>query len=205
MNFVLLVIIGYFIGSIPCSYLSMRIFTGRDIRALGTGSATVTAVLMHGGKRPAAVALLAEIAKGGICFLIAHMLVGEHWATLTILVAAVIGCSWSVWLKGNGGQGLTIAVSGLVLFNIFAVLIMAACYLLPVAVAKRHLLGNRLFRYSFPVVLGLWYVSSEYAWAYALAGALLVLPSFIKQWLVGDEVMAARQAESAGHSGGGAL
>ena len=204
MNFVLLALIGYFIGSIPCSYLSMRIFTGIDIRTLGTGSATVTAVLMHGGRRPATVALLAEIAKGALCVLLANWLVGEDWAVLTILVAAVFGCSWSIWLRGNGGQGLTIAVSGLVLFNIVIVPIIAACYLLPLAATKRHLLSNRLFRISIPVVMGLWYVSSDYAWGYALAGALLVLPSFIKQWLVGDEVVEARRAEGVEHSGAGA-
>jgi len=191
MIFVFLGLIGYLIGSIPCSYLSMRYFTGADIRTLGTGSATVTAVLMHGGKRPAMVALVAEMAKGALCILIAYIMVGEVWAGLVILVAAVFGCSWSIWLKGSGGQGLTIAMSGLALLNVLVVLIMAAFYLLPLAATKRHLLSNRMFRVSIPVVLGLWYGS----WEYALAGGLLVLPSFIKQLVVGDDVIEARKAE----------
>jgi glycerol-3-phosphate acyltransferase PlsY len=58
-TFISLVLIGYFIGSIPSSYISMRFFTGKDIRKLGTGNATVTAVLMYGGKRPAIIAALA--------------------------------------------------------------------------------------------------------------------------------------------------
>ena len=198
MIFVFLGLIGYLIGSIPCSYLSMRYFTGADIRTLGTGSATVTAVLMHGGKRPAMVALVAEMAKGALCILIAYIMVGEVWAGLVILVAAVFGCSWSIWLKGSGGQGLTIAMSGLVLLNVLVVLIMAAFYLLPLAATKRHLLSNRMFRLSVPAVLGLWYGS----WEYGLAGGLLVLPSFIKQWVRGDDVLEARKAESVGQGGG---
>ncbi len=198
MTFVLLALIGYLIGSIPSSYLSMRYFTGTDIRTLGMGNATVTAVLVHGGRRPALAALVAEMAKGALCVLIAHIMVGEVWAALVILIAAVFGCSWSIWLKGGGGQGLTIAMSGLALLNILAVLIMGAFYLLPMAATKRYLLSNRMFRLSVPVVLALWYGS----WEYGLAGGLLVMPSFIKQWATGDDVLEARKAEGVSQGSG---
>jgi len=191
LTFIILVLIGYLIGSIPSSYLSMRLFTGKDIRAIGTGNATVTAVLMHGGKRPALVAFIAEITKGAICILIAYLTVGELWASFVILVAAVFGCSWSIWLRGGGGQGMTIGVSGLVLINVLAVLIMAAWYIIPLVVTRRHVLSNRLFRISVPVVLGLWYTS----WEYALAGCLLVMPSFVKELRTGDDIVKARKAD----------
>jgi len=194
LTFVYLVLIGYFIGSIPSSYLSMRFFTGKDIRTMGTGNATVTAVLMHGGKRPALAAFVAEIAKAGICVLIAYLMVGALWASLVIIVAAVFGCSFSLWLRGGGGQGMTRGVSGLVLINVLAVLIMAAWYILPLVVTRRHVLSNRLFRLSVPVVVGLWYVS----WEYALAGCLLVAPSFVKELRTGDDIVEARKADGVG-------
>jgi len=190
-EFVFLALIGYFIGSIPSSYLSMRAFTGKDIRLMGTGNATVTAVLLHGGKRPALVAFVAEMAKAGICILIAYFMVGEIWASFVILVAAVFGCNWSIWLKGGGGQGMTIGMSGLVLINVLVVLIMAAWYLLPLAITRRHVLSNRLFRISVPAVLWIWYSS----WEYTLAGALIVIPSFIKELATGDDIMKAKKAD----------
>jgi glycerol-3-phosphate acyltransferase PlsY len=193
-TFVILILIGYLIGSIPSSYLSMRAFTGKDIRTMGTGNATVTAVLMHGGKRPALVALVAEMAKAGICVLIAHIMVGEIWASFTIVVAAVIGCNWPIWLRRGGGQGMTIGVVGLVLVNVLAVLIMAAWYIIPMVVTRRHVLSNRLFRLSVPVVIWLWYTS----WEYALAGCLLVAPSLIKELITGDDVVKARKADGVG-------
>jgi len=194
LTFVILILIGYFIGSIPSSYLSMRLFTGKDIRAMGTGNATVTAVLMHGGKRPALVAFVAEIAKAGICVLIAYLMVGEPWASLVIIVAAVFGCSFSIWLRGGGGQGMTIGMSGLVLINVLAVLIMAAWYILPLVVTRRHVLSNRLFRLSVPVVLWLWYDS----WEFALAGCLIIMPSFVKELITGDDIVKARKADGVG-------
>ena len=193
-TFVILILIGYLIGSIPSSYLSMRAFTGKDIRTMGTGNATVTAVLLHGGKRPALAAFLAEMAKAGICVLIAHLMVGELWASFVIVVAAVIGCNWPIWLRRGGGQGMTIGVSGLVLINVLAVLIMAAWYILPMVITRRHVLSNRLFRFSIPIVLWLWYDS----WEYALAGCLLVMPSLIKELIAGDDVVEARKARGVG-------
>jgi acyl phosphate:glycerol-3-phosphate acyltransferase len=194
VTFIILILIGYLIGSIPSSYLSMRLFTGKDIRTMGTGNATVTAVLMYGGKRPALAAFVAEIVKSAICVLIAYIMVGELWASLVIVIAAVFGCSWSLWLRGGGGQGMTIGVSGLVLINVLAVLIMAAWYILPMVVTRRHVLSNRLFRMSVPIVLWLWYDS----WEYALAGCLLVMPSFIKELITGDDVVKARKADGVG-------
>jgi len=194
LTFVYLILIGYFIGSIPSSYLAMRLFTGKDIRTMGTGNATVTAVLMHGGKRPALAAFLAEIAKAGICILIAYLMVDELWASFVIIVAAVVGCSFSLWLRGGGGQGMTIGMSGLVLINVLAVLIMAAWYILPLVVTRRHVLSNRLFRLSVPVVLWFWYTS----WEYALAGCLLVAPSFVKELVMGDDIVKARKADGVG-------
>jgi len=210
MEYVLLALIGYLIGSIPSAYLSMRLFTGQDIRTIGTGNATVTAVFVRGGKRPGVLALLMEIGKAGICVLIAQVIVGEPGAVLVILVAAVFGCSWSIWLKGAGGQGLTIGVSGLMLVNVLAVLIMAAFYLVPALLTKRHVLSNRLFRISIPVVLAVWYgvaPDSSYgvvpgasysAWECVLAGVLIIAPSFIKERAVGDDVLEARKAGGAG-------
>jgi glycerol-3-phosphate acyltransferase PlsY len=193
-EFILLILIGYLVGSIPASYLAMRLFTGKDLRKLGTGNATLTAVFLHGGKRPGIVALLVEIAKAGVCVLVAHFMVGETWASMVVLAAAVYGCSWSIWLKGGGGQGLTVGVSGLVLVNVLPVLIMAAFYILPAVITRRHVLSNRLFRLSLPVILWLWYGS----WEYGLAGCLIVLPSFIKQFITGDDVVEARKARSLG-------
>jgi hypothetical protein len=47
---------------------------------------------------------------------------------------------------------------------------------------------------AVPIVLWLWYDS----WEYALAGCLLVMPSFIKELITGDDVVKARKADGVG-------
>lgn len=206
--FVLLVVIGYLIGSIPSAYLSMRFFTGKDIRTIGTRSATVTAVIIHGGKLPGAVGLLGEIVKAIICVYLAiwisgeslinnpwsaliarEALVEEVWPVLVMLVTASLASSYSIWLKGNGGQGQTIMVTGLILLKPILVLIIGACYILPFAITRRHLLSNHIFHVAIPI--SLWIFNGSWEWG--LAGFLFVLPAVIKQFTVGDEVVHAKK------------
>lgn len=199
MTFLLLALIGYLIGSIPSSYLSMRLFTGRDIRALGRGEATVTAVGKYAGKAPATVAAVAEFSKALICLLIAGQMVGELWASLVILTAAVYGSSWSIWLKGAGGQGQSMMSIGLLVLSPLAMAITAAFYLVPMAITRRHFLSNQLFHLAIPVVFSLWNGS----WEWTVAGCLLLLPYIVKEWAPGDRRQAV-VAHGVGSNGAGA-
>jgi len=203
--FILLVVAGYIIGSIPSAYLAMRAFTGKDIRSMGTGSATITAVIIHGGKLPGAVGLLGETVKAAFCLLIASLLASESlasepWPALVILIAAVYASSYSIWLKGNGGQGQTIMVTGIIMINPIMVFVIAACYVFPLLITRRHLISNHLFHILLPISLGL----VNWQWEWGLAGILFVLPSVIKQIVVGDEVAHAKKISSIGPNSSGA-
>jgi hypothetical protein len=70
----------------------------------------------------------------------------------------------------------------------------------PLAITRKHVLSNRLFRASLPPILGLWYGS----WEWFLAGLLIVLPSFIKGWLLGDDVEEVKKLRDVGHTDAGA-
>lgn len=91
VTMVLLVIgiiaIGYFLGSIPTAYIMMYLFKKQDLRKLGTGNVTSTAVIIHGGKLPGTLSLLGEIFKTFLCLFIAFLLVNELWAYLVMLVS----------------------------------------------------------------------------------------------------------------------
>ena len=178
----------------------MRSYTGKDIRRLGTGDATATAVAKHAGKRPAALAVLAEFTKAAVLILIAQVWVGEPWAGLVILTAGVLGSSWSIWLKGGGGQGQSMMCVGLLMLSPVALLIAGAFYLVPMAITRRHHLSDHVFRFSIPVALWLWNGS----WEWGLVGTLLVAPPVIKQWRRGDDVLEASEAREIGHDGIGA-
>jgi len=58
---------GYLLGSIPTANIVMRLFRKQDLRQIGTGNVTSTAVMIHGGRLPGSVSLAGEIIKTFWC------------------------------------------------------------------------------------------------------------------------------------------
>ncbi len=110
--FIGIVVIGYLIGSIPTANIMMRLLRKEDLRRVGTGNVTSTAVWIHAGRVAGLLSLLGEILKTFLCLYIAYLLVDQLWAYLVMLVSAVVGQIWSIWLKGAGGRGQTMFVTG---------------------------------------------------------------------------------------------
>jgi glycerol-3-phosphate acyltransferase PlsY len=92
------IVIGYLLGSIPPANIMMHLWKKQDLRKLGTGNVTSTAVIIHAGKLPGTLSLLGEVFKTFLCLFIAYLLVGELWAYLVMLVSAAVGEIWSIWL-----------------------------------------------------------------------------------------------------------
>lgn len=100
----LMLVIGYLLGSIPFGLLLTRQAGLGDIRSIGSGNIGATNVLRTGNKKLAAATLLLDLAKGAAAVLIAHWLSPED-APLAG-AAAVIGHLYPIWLRFNGGKGV---------------------------------------------------------------------------------------------------
>jgi glycerol-3-phosphate acyltransferase PlsY len=116
----------YLVGSIPFSFLVVRLTSGTDLRNVGSGNVGATNVLRTRGKRAGLIALILDLAKGFAAVHIASVMVGlqawpfpyepgggalhspNFWIGLTALVA-VIGHMYPVWLKFRGGKGVATA------------------------------------------------------------------------------------------------
>ena len=107
-----LVAAAYLIGSIPTAYLVVRRRRGQDIRRLGDGNSGAENVgHVLGLKAGVSVAAL-DTAKGLAVILLARLLAPDYYQGLAMLagVAAVIGHSWPLYLRGPGGRGAATAV-----------------------------------------------------------------------------------------------
>jgi glycerol-3-phosphate acyltransferase PlsY len=191
-----LIAIGYFLGSIPTAYIMMRLFKKQDLRKLGTGNVTSTAVVIHGGKLPGTLSLVGEIFKTFVCLFIAYLLVDELWAYLVMLVFAVVGEVWSIWLKGAGGRGQTIFVTGFLVLCPIPFLLAGLCFLLAFFTTKRLHLSNQIFHFVTPITLMLANLFNpaifglgEHSWGYAIAGAVLCAIFFIKHRPESDDII----------------
>lgn len=188
---------GYFIGSIPTAHIVMRIFKKRDLRQIGTGSVTSTAVMIHGGKIPGAISLIGEILKTFLCIYVAYLIAGELWAYLLMLVVASVGEIWSMWLKGKGGKGQTIFVTGFMVLCPLPFLISIGCMVVIFLVSKRFLISNQIWHVITPPLMllallfnpAMFSSLSEHSWSYAVTAGVLCSFFFIKNQAANDDIV----------------
>ena len=104
MKLELIIIISYFLGSIPFGFLLTKIFLKKDIRTIGSGNIGATNALRTGNKTLAASTLILDASKGYIPVLISIKFFPEY-----IILSALItflGHVFSIWLKFKGGKGV---------------------------------------------------------------------------------------------------
>jgi len=118
---VLVIAIGYVIGSFPTAYLVART-KGVDIFAVGSGNMGATNVIRAVGARYGLLVWAIDGAKGVLAILLARLIVPDYQATAGVLaaVAAVAGHNWSLLatlLTGSirGGKGAATAMGTFIL------------------------------------------------------------------------------------------
>lgn len=114
----LLVIMGYFLGSIPFGLVLTRAAGLGDIRAIGSGNIGATNVLRTGNKKLAAATLLLDGLKGAVAVLIARYHGGP--APFCVGLAVVLGHMFPLWLGFRGGKGVATGL-GVLLAEAFPV------------------------------------------------------------------------------------
>ena len=107
MPWLIIVVLGYLLGSIPTAYIAGRLLKGRDIRQMGDGNVgAANAFRQLGGKIGVGV-FFVDTGKGALAILIAQAVGIPQLAILTTGVAAVIGHNWPAFLGFRGGKGFS--------------------------------------------------------------------------------------------------
>ena len=127
----LLLAIGYLLGSMPNGYLAGRSLKGIDLRQCGSGSTGATNVLRNVGKGPALVVFLLDVGKGALAVLLAKSFGMNDWVQVLAGLAALAGHIWPVWLGWKGGKAVA---TGLGMFLGLAWPVGLACFGLFMAV-----------------------------------------------------------------------
>ena len=102
---ILVIIIGYLLGSIPFAYIAGRLIKGVDIRQVGGGNVGTVNTMREIGTVAGLAVLLADMGKGVLTVFIAQWLGVSIVFIFTVGLAAVVGHSWPVFLKFKGGKG----------------------------------------------------------------------------------------------------
>jgi glycerol-3-phosphate acyltransferase PlsY len=114
-------VISYMLGSIPSGYLLVRIFTGQDVRASGSGNIGSTNVARKSLVLGIAT-LVFDVSKGLAAVLLTRALFsGPHQRLILTSAAffAVFGHLFPVWLGFHGGKGVATSLGAFLPQNPF--------------------------------------------------------------------------------------
>jgi len=103
--YLLPLVVGGLLGSIPFGLLLTRAAGMGDIRKIGSGNIGATNVLRTGNKKLAAATLLLDALKG-LAPVLAFNLVWGHMPAAAAAIGAVLGHMFPPWLGFKGGKGV---------------------------------------------------------------------------------------------------
>ena len=133
VQFAVMTIVAYLIGSFPTGYLAARFFKGVDPRQHGSGRTGGTNILRTAGKGAALTTVIGDLLKGLLAVLLARFWIGTQAAEVVAGLAAVLGHNRSIFLGFRGGAGS--------MTNVGALLAMAP-YVVPFAAAAAFVSGK---------------------------------------------------------------
>lgn len=106
IEFGLLTLGAYLVGSVPAAYLAAKLSRGIDLRQYGSGQLGVGNLLRTTSKRLATPVAIYDFGKGAMMVWIAQLLGLGIAQQVTAGLATIIGHNWPVFLRFNGGRGV---------------------------------------------------------------------------------------------------
>lgn len=174
---VVMLVMGYLIGSLPMGVIVARLTGATDPRTVGSGRTGGTNSLRAmGWPRAIGVAVL-DLSKGAVPILIARGLDAPVEVQALTGLAAVIGSWKSVFLGFHGGRGVATGVGGMLVVSPLVCLVAAPLFFIVVGITRFVSLGSILVA-AFGAAVAVLFVPLgllEAGWLlYVIPGAALI-------------------------------
>ncbi len=171
-----LVGLGYLLGSLSFAVLLVRLATGEDIRARGSGNAGATNVLRAHGKRLGLAVAALDIAKGALAVFLVRQVTADSRYAAAAGFAAILGHVFPVFHSFRGGKGVATAVGAFAVLAPWATLVCVAIFVAVVMATRYVSLGSVVAMVLLPPVAGaLFHAPLPVVVAAAATAVLIVL------------------------------
>lgn len=155
------IICAYLIGSIPSAYIAGRLRKGVDIREVGSRSMGAMNVFYSVGFVAGLLVLAVDIGKGVAAVALTRWLGVPLVAQLFAGAAAVLGHSFTVFLKFRGGRGGATCIGILIYLMPWGIPVYAALFGLGLLITHYPTMSYSLAFLCFPFIAWLIYHSPE--------------------------------------------
>ncbi|MFA7658520.1 MAG: glycerol-3-phosphate 1-O-acyltransferase PlsY [Candidatus Gastranaerophilaceae bacterium] len=193
MELILAIVIAYLIGSIPTGYIVVKLFTGQDIRTIGSGSTGATNVKRAMGKNWFFIVLLLDAFKGALPVILAKIFatafVSIGLIPVLCAVSVILGHSKSIFLKFAGGKSVASGVGTILALNWQVGLVIAAIWAAVTYFSRYVSLGSIIALSLSPILMYLHKEPVAYV-LYCALGAVYIIylhRENIKRLLHGEE------------------
>ena len=174
----LLLCAGAFVpGAIPFGYLAGRM-RGIDLRQHGSGNIGATNALRVLGVVPGILVLLLDVLKGYLPVLLAHRLALGPWGTMAAGLLAILGHTFSPFLRFRGGKGIATSLGVLLGLSPMVAGLSLSAFLVVVLLTRYVSLGSLIAAFAQAALFWVW----EHPFPYRLLGLLAALFVFVKHW-----------------------
>ena len=151
MEYLIIGIASYLMGSIPFGLVLTKIFLKKDIREIGSGNIGATNVLRTGNKIIGYSTLILDIAKAVIPVI--YVKINFPELIYIASLCAFIGHVFPIWLKFKGGKGVATYVGILFSINILFGLVFVISWVLVFSLFRYSSLSSIIGSLSIPVYL----------------------------------------------------
>jgi glycerol-3-phosphate acyltransferase PlsY len=153
----LAVVIAYLIGGIPFGYLLVKVTTGKDVRAAGSGNIGATNVLRTTGRGVGVATLLLDIAKGyGAVWLAAWLTNDSAIWTSAAALAVMAGHAFPIFLGFKGGKAVASFIGAFLYLTPLPLAAVLLVFVVVVAATRHISAGSILAAATFP--FGVWII-----------------------------------------------
>ena len=140
MEYSIIIITCYLLGSIPFGFILTRVFLKQDIRNIGSGNIGATNVLRTGNKVIGYSTLILDIAKAVIPVIYIKLNYPDYIFISSLSV--FLGHVFPIWLKFKGGKGVATYVGILFSLKLFYGFIFIGSWLIIFLISKYSSLSS---------------------------------------------------------------
>jgi glycerol-3-phosphate acyltransferase PlsY len=151
MDFLVIGIVSYLMGSIPFGLILTKLFLNKDIREIGSGNIGATNALRTGNKLIGYSTLIFDIAKA----IIPVIYVKFNYPDLIYIASlcAFLGHVFPIWLKFKGGKGVATYVGILFSINIILGLVFVSSWVFIFLLSKYSSLSSIIASLLVPIYI----------------------------------------------------
>ena len=173
-SIILFTIIGYLLGAISFAVIIAR-SQGVDIFKEGSGNPGATNVKRILGKKWGHAVFALDALKGFTATVLPLMVYGDDRLAIIGLIAAILGHSFSVFLKFRGGKGVATTIGGLLVLMCPVLLLGLVVWLIIFYMKKVVALASIFFAASLPISAYFIYGTEDPRFYLGLVLALLIV------------------------------